>query len=139
MANIEITNNDTGSVELHDGEFIDDSLTFGTAGTVKKGTILARDSLSKRLVPYAKGGSTNENGVPKAVLTYDVTATGAGNVPVRALIKGTVNARRLVIHADGDDSNIDAPVLDQLRSYAIVAAPASQLGIYDNPEGESDS
>lgn len=132
MANIEITNCDIGSVELEGGQFRDDTLTFAGADTLVAGTILARDSVSGKLVPYVKGGSSNENGIPKAVLTYEVTASGAGDVRVRVLVAGRVNKNRLVIHADGDDSNVDAEVLDQLRDYGITALDVAQLSNLDN-------
>ena len=132
MANLEITNVDQGNVVLADGRFRDELLTFGAGGTVVAGTILARDSSSLKLVPYVKGGSTNENGIPKAVVTYDVTATAAGDVPIRALESGEVRAERLVIDADGDNSNVDAAVLDQLRDYKIVAQDVQQLSVLDN-------
>jgi hypothetical protein len=51
---------------------------------------------------------------------------------VRALNSGEVNAARLLIHVDGDDSNIDAPVIDQLRDYGITPIPVSQLSALDN-------
>lgn len=132
MANLEITNVDQGNVVLADGRFRDELLTFGAGGTVVAGTILARDSSSLNLVPYVKGGTTNENGIPKAVVTYDVIATEAGDVPIRALESGEVRAERLVIDADGDNSNVDAAVLDQLRDYKIVAQDVQQLSVLDN-------
>lgn len=132
MSNITITNVDIGNVILKDGEFRDDLLTFAGAGTVKEGTILARDSLSLKLVPFVKGGVTNENGIPKAVLTYDVTATGAGDVAIRDMVSGSVRAQRLIIDADGDGSNVDAVVLDQLRDYALVSIDVQELNILDN-------
>lgn len=127
---------DVGGVVLERSVGQDDLLTFAGAGTVKAGTILARHSSTQRLIPYVKGGNTNGNGIPKAVLTYPVTATGPGDEPVRALIAGKVNARRLVIHADGDAENIDAAVLDALRATGIVAVRSQQLGRYDNPQDE---
>jgi hypothetical protein len=132
MANITITNVDLGNVILKDGQFRDDLLTFAGAGTVLEGTILARDSVSLKLVPFVKGGTTNENGVPKAVLTYDVTATGAGDVAVRDMVSGEVRAERLVINADGDGSNVDAEVLDQLRDYSLISIDTQELNILDN-------
>lgn len=132
MANITIENVDLGNVVLDSGEFKDDLLTFGGAGTVVAGTILARDSVSLKLVPYVIGGSTNENGIPKTVLTYDVTATGAGDVAVRSLISGKVRKERLVVDADGDDSNITNAILDQLRSYSIVPVSVTELNVLDN-------
>lgn len=132
MPNITITNLDVGSVILQDGQFRDDLLTFGGAGTVVEGTILARDSVSLKLVPFVKGGVTNEDGIPKAVLTYDVTAAGAGDESVRDMVSGSVRAGRLVIDADGDNSNVDAAVLDQLRDYSLVSIDVQELNILDN-------
>lgn len=132
MSNITVTNVDIGNVILKDGEFRDDLLTFAGAGTVVEGTILARDSVSLKLVPFVKGGVTNENGIPKAVLTYDVTATGAGDVAIRDMVSGSVRAQRLIIDADGDGSNVDAVVLDQLRDYALVSIDVQELNILDN-------
>lgn len=138
MSNKTITNIDLGHVVMERVASADELLTFGGADTVLAGTILARDSLSGLLVPYVKDGSTNENGIPKAVLTYEVTAEGAGNIAVRALVAGKVNRNRLVIHADGDASNIDETELDGLRDFGIVAEDVSQLGRYDNPQGEDE-
>ena len=132
MPNIEITNVDQGNVLLSDGKFNDELLTFGGAGTVVEGTILARDSVSLKLVPYVKGGTTNENGIPKAVVTYDVEAAGAGDVPIRALVDGDVRFERLVIDADGDNSNVDKAVRDQLRDYGITVKNVEQLSVLDN-------
>lgn len=132
MSNITITNVDLGNVILKYGEFRDDLLTFAGAGTVVEGTILARDSVSLKLVPFVKGGVTNENGIPKAVITYDVEAAGAGDVAVRDMVSGSVRAQRLIIDADGDGSNVDAAVLDQLRDYSLVSIDAQELNILDN-------
>ncbi len=127
-----ITNVDLGSVILKNGEFRDDLLTLAGADVIAEGTILARDSVSLKLVLFVKGGATNENGIPKAVLTYPVTVTGAGDVKVRDMVGGSVRAQRLIIDADGDASNIDAAVLDQLRDYALVSIDVSELNILDN-------
>ena len=132
MANLTITNVDSGNVILKDGEFRDDLLTFAGAATVLEGTILARDSVSLKLVPFVKGGVTNENGIPKAVLTYDVVAAGAGDESIRDMVSGSVRAERLIIDADGDASNVDAAVLDQLRDYSLVSIDVQELNILDN-------
>jgi len=132
MANITITNCDLGNVILEGADIRDELLTFAGAATVLEGTILARDSVSLLLVPFVKGGVTNENGIPKAVLTYDVTAAGAGDEAVRACVGGKVRKERLIIDADGDGSNIDDAVLDQLRDYAIIPIDVQELNILDN-------
>ncbi len=127
MSNITTTDVNAGSVEKRDGIFRDETLDIAGAATFKEGTILARDSVSLKLVLFVKGGSTNENGIPKAVLPYQLVAADASDQRIRALVAGVVNKERLVIHADGDDSNVDAAVEDQLRSFGIVAESAQQL------------
>jgi len=132
MSNLTATNIDNGSVFIDCGEFEDGLLTFAGAGTVVEGTILAVDSVSLKYVPFVKGGSTNENGIPKAVLTYDVVAAGAGDEAIRAGIEGYVRIDKLVIAADGDSSNVDKAVQDQLRDYGITPRTVSELNSFDN-------
>ena len=132
MANITITNVDLGNVVLQDADFRDELLTFAGAATVLEGTILARDSVSGKLVPFVKGGSTNENGIPKAIVSYAVTATGSGDVAIRAAVAGKYRKERLVINADGDASNVDNVVIDQLRDYGLVAIDVTELAALDN-------
>ena len=132
MANLTITNIEPNGVVLCKGEFNDDILTFAGAATVLAGTILARDSVSGNLVPFVVGGSTNENGIPKAVLTYDVTSDAAGDVAIRDMVSGTVRSPKLVIDADGDNSNINKVILDQLRDYSLVAVDVENLSVLDN-------
>lgn len=136
MSNITITDNDAGHIVLDDKGWEDGLLTFGGAGTVKKGTILARHGGTLKFIPYVKGGTDNANGVPRAVVTHDVEAEGAGDVPVRVLAAGTVNQRRLVIHADGDAENIDGAVRDLLRATGIIPQDVEQLAREDNPQSE---
>ncbi len=132
MADPIITNVDTGTVVIKDNEFRDDVVTFTGAATYEAGTILARDSVSLKLIAFVKGGSTNENGIPKAVLIEDLAATGAGDLPARPCVAGSVEKGRLIILADGDDSNVDAVVIDQLRDYGIVALDVAELSALDN-------
>ena len=132
MVNSTITNNDIGSSILKDAEFRDDTLTLAGADTIAPGTILARDSVSLKLVLFVKGGVTNENGIPKVIITQEVVATGAGDSPVRAGVAGSYRKERLIIDADGDDSNIDAAVMDQLRDYGLVPIDVQELNIPDN-------
>lgn len=130
--NMTVTNNDLGNVVIESGDSRDDLLTLGGAVTVKEGTILARDSVSLKLVPYVKGGITNENGIPKAVLTYEVVSAGAGDVPIRDMVSGRLDGNRLVIDADGDNTNVDNAVIDQLRDYMLVIIDVQDLSILDN-------
>jgi len=131
MPNPVIENVDVGQIAIDGADFHDELITFGGGGTLEAGTILARDSVSGKLVPFEIGGSDGAD-VPKAVLTYAVTAAGAGDVSSRVLVAGTVNQDRLIIDADGDGSNLTAAILDQLRSYGIVATPVNQLAKQDN-------
>lgn len=132
MANITITNQDSGSVILQDAQFEDALITFAGGDTFAPGTILARDSVSLKHVLYVKGGSTNENGIPKAILTHEVVATGAGDEAARVAIKGLFRKERLIIDADGNDSNIDGAVKDQLRSYGMTPVNVTELNELDN-------
>jgi len=134
MPSITKTTNDNGGVLAAGGPepvFRDELVTFAGAATFAAGCILARDSSTLKLVVFVKGGATNGNGIPKAVLTAPLTATGAGDVKTRVLIEGKVKKERLVINADGDDSNIDAAVVDQLRAFGIVPESTKQLAVLD--------
>lgn len=132
MPNMTPTNIDTGSVILSDARFEDGPLTLAGAVTVKAGTILARDSVSNKFVLFVKGGATNGNGIPKAIITYEIVSTGAGDVAIRAGVYGSYRKARLVIAADGNDTNVDAAVLDQLRDYGLRVASVKELGVLDN-------
>lgn len=132
MAAVTSTTIDLGTLGLEGEEYRDDLITFAGAATLLAGTIMARDSVSLKLVPYVKGGATNQNGIPKAVLTYPVTAAGAGDVPGRAIVKGVVDKSRLIINADGNGTNIDNAVLDQLRNYGITPIDVLQTAYLDN-------
>ena len=134
MANSTITNNDVGSVVKQEGEFKEETLTLAGNDTLLEGTILARDSVSLNLVIFVKGGATNENGIPKVVLInqFENLAGGAGDFPLRVMVSGVLRKQRLVIDADGDDSNIDAAVLDELRDYSLVGTEVEELSILDN-------
>lgn len=128
-----ITNIDLGNVIHSNAEFRDELLTLAGDDVIAEGTILARDSVSLKLVLFEKGGSTNENGIPKAVLTHEINNTsGAGDTAFRAMVSGNVRKERLIIDADGTGANVDAKVLDQLRDFAIVAINTTELNTLDN-------
>jgi hypothetical protein len=92
-APITTTSVDTGSVALRDEQYRDETLNLASGVTVLPGTILARDSVSLKLVLFVKGGSTNQNGIPKAVLGYQLIGATGDNA-VRTIEKGEVNKRR---------------------------------------------
>lgn len=132
MANITIDKNDVGAILLSEGVFADELLTLAGAGTIKAGTILARSTATLKMVKFVKGGSTNGNGVPCCVLPYELVAPSGTDYSVRVLMAGKVSKKRLVIDADGDDTNIDGAVRDQLRDFALVTEDVQQLGLQDN-------
>jgi hypothetical protein len=82
------------------------------------------------LVPYNPAGAGGEQ-IPTAVLTYEVSRTGAGTVKVRALVKGSVNKNRLVIDVDGTNANVTDSVIDKLRDYGIIVEDVKSLPGYD--------
>lgn len=120
------TNIDIGVVMLGNNRYQDGVITFSAPGTLKAGTILARLSTGK-FVPFVKGGTANENGTPKAVLTYDITATAAGDKAARVAVSGEFRKERLIIAADRTNANVDSSVLDALRSYSMVALNVNEL------------
>lgn len=132
MANMTVTTVDRAGVILDGRQYKDDVFTFAGADTLAEGTILARDSVSGKLVFYVKGGSTNENGIPKTVIGYEVVAAGAGDVNVRVLADGVVRKDQLIIDADGDASNVDAVVLDGLQDFNIAVESVGDLSVLDN-------
>lgn len=127
-----ITNVDLGNVLIRDAEFVDAEITFGGADTYVEGTILALDSGTLKWIAFVKGGVTADNGIPKGILTYDVVATGAGDLTNRIAVKGTFNFGRVVIDADGDNSAVDAAVKSELQDFGIILIPVQELNILDN-------
>lgn len=132
MPNPNITHNDLGSGVIGTPDVQDALINFAGADVLKPFTILARHTGTLKLQIYAKGGSSNGNGVPVALTLGEVVATGAGDVPIRAIFGGQVVQERLVIDAQGDGSAVDATVLDLLRSTGIRPVPTQQLSKLDN-------
>ena len=127
MPNIETTTHYYGyNVELRDGQFRDELLTFTGAATVLKGTILARVTASGKLTPWVPAGSLGAE-IPRAVLTYEVTRASAGDEPIRAMVRGEVNRNHLIIHADGNGNALTAAHLDMLRDYGLTPVDVQQL------------
>jgi head decoration protein D len=131
MPNLTRTDIDVGSVVMREGMFEDELVTFAGTATYAKGTILARNTSTLKLQLYVKGGVSNGNGVPVAVLTYAIDRTGAGDVKARVCKRGVVDFNRLVINADGSNVNIDATVKDLLKDQGLYVEPVQQLAGYD--------
>lgn len=115
----------------------DTNLTFATAtsgtgvtGTLAAGTILARNSVGGKLVPYATNGSNSTN-EPVAILTEEAVYTSTGEKKLRVLKRGVVNKNKLVKH--DDSSAISAIELDKLvKNTGIVVQDVTVIGAYDN-------
>lgn len=81
-----------------------------------------------KVYPYSATGLGGVQ-IPKFVLSYDVVATGAGDVPIRAVTAGKVRKERLVIHGGG---TVTRALTDQLRDFTIVSQDVQNLSILDN-------
>jgi hypothetical protein len=127
MPTIVNTSIDTGAVALGNNRFRDDVIAFAGADVFVPGTVLARRTDNAKLFAYVKGGASNGNGVPVAVLTYEVTATGAGDIRCQVLVSGDVKKERLILDADGTSANVDSVVTDLLRSISIIPIDTNQL------------
>lgn len=106
-------------------------VTEGSTDFVAADTFTLAVVANGKMVPFVVGGVAGA-GVPTAVISYDVVATGAGDEPVRPAISGEVRKEKLIIDADGDGSNITDAILDQLRDFSIVSADVQELNIADN-------
>lgn len=133
MVNPVITNVDIGNGVIVRGPMRDELLTFAGAGTVLHMSLVARDTTTDKLVPYVKAGVTQGNGVVHGIITTgDVVAAGAGDVPVRLMQSGEVILERIIIDADGDNSNVDFVEVDGLRDRLITSKSHQDLSVLDN-------
>lgn len=84
-----------------------------------------------KMVVFALAGAGGAQ-IPVAIVTYEIVAAGAGNEPIRAGVAGSYRKERLVIDADGDATNVDNAVMDQLRNSGLVPIDVQELNILDN-------
>ena len=98
----------------------DETLTAAIK-TYPVGTLLARDTSTLKLVPFVKGGSTNGNGIINSVLSAELVASAAQDYNVSVMIAGQVDKDLLIIDADGNASNVDAAIVDELAKMGIYA------------------
>jgi hypothetical protein len=129
-----ITNCDLGSVVLELEGAEDGILENGEAEEVTflAGTLLAQTADDGHFVPFAVAGVA-ELGVPKFVLTYDVTIAASLTAGVRALSAGKVNANRLIVHGE-TPGPLTPAILSALRDFSIIPVDVTQLGAIDNPQ-----
>jgi hypothetical protein len=134
MANITITNVDTGSVVLDLWGVLDGKVLRNAAGTEETfaaGTLLALHATDGKLYPYDPAETSEDLEIPKYVLTYAVTLAATTETPVQVLSAGKVNKNRLVIH---DGTAITAAHLDALLNRPIIPVDVGQLALIDNPQ-----
>lgn len=120
-----------GAVTVIETAGLQFSVTDGTTDFIIGDFFTLTVAAVNKLVPFATDGAGGAQ-IPKAILTYDVTSTGAGDLKIRDMISGRLNGNRLVIDADGDNSNVTADILDQLRDYSLVTIDVQDLSILDN-------
>lgn len=127
-----VTNLNHNDGILKRGKSIDILLTATGAHTFKKNTLLALDSVSLKAVPFAIGGVTNDNGIPRFLLPYEVVAAGAGDTKVSALQECEVATARVVVDADGDASNITNAEKVLCKQNGIVLVDVQNVTVLDN-------
>lgn len=133
MANMTVTNVDLAGLLIDVEQNQIQEVPFsGASGNHAKGTILARNASTENCPVFLKGGTASVDGTPVAVLAADLEGHTGGVVKVRAILGGKVRKEKLIIAADGDDSNIDEPVKDQLRDYGILPISVTEQNTLDN-------
>lgn len=88
---------------------------------------------NEKLAVFAIGGVAGL-GVPVAISPNDLTKGSSGDFSARVQIAGDTLLSRLIIAADGDASNIDDVIRDQLRNVGINSFESKQLQAVDNPQ-----
>jgi len=107
------------------------AITAGGTELDDNATVTFTVAAGGKLVAFDPAGENGVN-VPTSVLTYPVTASGSGDVPIRALVSGKVRKQRLIIDADGDGDNITAAHIEALREVGIYALSVKDLSVLDN-------
>lgn len=122
------------SLIMGDHEDRRETVAFAGTDTFVYGTIFSRSTASGKLALYVKGGATDGNGVPVAILLdSSINRTGSGDVTgVLVLTSGKVRKDKLVIDADGNSTNIDAVVMSLLQSQGISVTTALDHAVANN-------
>lgn len=107
------------------------TITDGSTDFVAGDTATLTVASLAKWVPFEIAGEGGEQ-VARAVLTYAVTKDGAGDETISVLTGGVVDFTRLIIDADGDNSNVTEAHLESLRDYGIFTENVQQLADLDN-------
>jgi hypothetical protein len=119
--------NGTGTATLTWAADVDGT---GVSGTVKKGTLLARNSSTKVLNVYSSTGSLSTD-EPIAVLAEEEIFTSSATISIRALFSGKVAQEELCEHDNA--SALDVLVLDKLmKNSGIVPVSARSTAVYED-------
>ena len=137
MANLEIQNNDLGSVDLFDTKYEPNTLLLSaaiiTATKISEGLILARNTVSGNLEEFVIGGP-NGTGTPLGVVGRDedlpaAPVAGTTEVQISPIISGQVRRERLLTSAADPITDV---IVDQLRDYTIIATRVNDVSKLDN-------
>ena len=120
-----------GATTVFEAAGLQFSVTDGATNFAVDDTATLTVAADGKIVPFAIAGAGGAQ-IPLEILTYDVTATGAGNEAIRAGISGQYRKELLIIDADGDGSNITDAILDQLRDHSLIPIDVQELNILDN-------
>lgn len=103
---------------------VGDAAVFSASTSIQfvSGLALTKLGLSVETV------TANENGIPKAVLPYELAGANGDNA-IRALVAGEVRDNRLVISSGASMTDV---IRDQLRDYGIVPITTRELSALDN-------
>jgi hypothetical protein len=118
----------TGAATVFKAGGLQFTLTDGSTDFAAADSFTITVAADGKLVIYASAGAGGAQ-FPKAVLPYEVTKAGSGDLAVRVCVAGKVNKQRLVVDA-GD--TITNEMLDQLRSYGITPLDVQQNSGLDN-------
>ena len=113
MSNITITQVTNTTVVLGGRIEKVESVAFAGADVFAKGTVMARNTSTKKIVPWANAGANGTN-VPVGVLDVEVTATGAGNIDAPIVKAGIVDGAKLI--EDGVGAVTDVLYYDALQA-----------------------
>jgi hypothetical protein len=127
-----VVNHDLNDGRIADGVFEDQTFYSAGADTYLDNTLVALDTSTLNLVPYVKGGSTNGNGVVYGVMTKGITVGATSSTPIRVMVGGRMVKDKVVIHADGDASNIDNAVKILCHDKGLALVDSLNLHTADN-------
>lgn len=129
--NLERQENTTTGVVLYEPRYEQSILIVAGAGTILAGTVLGRITASGKLTPYDAGAGDGSE-VPIAVLQNERVFTGAGEVPINAIVGGQVRLSKLSVYNAGVPLALSQAEIDALRDYTILARETQELSEFDN-------